>query len=211
VEDLPLVAIFTIERKTDGNWYYNTVILHDPKAKTREFQIDGLTRTTLVQVASLAGLGQRERTPFERVNPDFVSKELDSETGEPTASAISKFLNLSLILGAPAKRPELQGLGPESTKLIQTARALRSSYQAETRKEGKTAVRESVSEAAKSIAGPGLTAIPLRAVLKAFVTGKGGERPLREFALAHDQAAVLSRELSRRNNQSIGRSLGIDL
>jgi len=211
IDEVSLVAFFTLERKTDGNWYYNTVVLDDEKEKTREFQAGGLTRTALVQGTPLAGLVERKRTPFERVNPDFVSKELNPETGEPTTSAICRFLKLSLNLGASDKKQEFQKLSPESQKLIQTARALRQAHHAETRKEGKARLLEAASEASKSIVGPGLTAIPLRAALKAFVTGKGGEHSLREFALAHDRAIARSRELSRGKSQSSSRSLGIDL
>jgi len=211
VDGLPLVAVFTIERKTDGNWYYNTVVLLDEKRKTREFQIDGLTRTVPVQGAPLAGLLERKRTPFERVKSAFVSKELNPETGEPTARAIGQFLDLSLSVGDSTKWGTFRALDPESQKLIHTAKQLREAYHAETRKEGKMRVRESAKGISKSIDGPGQTAISLRAALMAFITGKGGEQPLREFALAHDRAIARSRELLRGKSQSSGHSLGIDL
>jgi len=187
IEKSPMVAVFTAERKTDGVWYYNTVVLHEPKEKTREFQIDGLTRTALVQVASLAGLERSEGEFFERVNPDFVSKELDAETGEPTAAAIRGFIDSSMGTGSSSDE-SFQALSPESKKLIQTARKAREAYRAQTRKEGRARVRECASEAAKAIAGPEEAVISLKAALMAFVTEKGGEQPLREFALAYDHS-----------------------
>jgi len=185
--EIPLVALFTLERKTDGNWYYNTVVLEDSKKKTREFQAGGLTRTALVQGTPLAGLRRSKGELFERVNSDFVSKELDAETGEPTAAAIRRFIDLSMEIGSLSDE-SFQALSPESEKLIQTARNAREAYRAQTRKEGRARVREWASQTARAIVGPEDVVIFLRAALMAFVTEKGGEQPLREFALAYDQA-----------------------
>jgi|GEM_PF-1974548 len=195
IEKSPMVAVFTIERKTDGVWYYNTVVLHETKEKTREFQIDGLTRTALVQVASLAGLEQSKGEVFERVNPDFVSKELDAATGEPTAAAIRRFIDFSMGIGSPSEKESFQALSLESKKLIEAARNAREAYRAQTRKEGRERVRECASEAARAIAGPEEAIISLKAAFMAFVTEKGGEQPLREFALAYGRARTPSNTL----------------
>gem|GEM_PF-3251752 len=83
VDGVPLTAVFTVERKTDGKWYYNTVMrLASEDEKTREFQIGGVTDSS-VQVSPLAGLAEWKREAFERVNPESVSKAVNPKTGEP--------------------------------------------------------------------------------------------------------------------------------
>jgi len=93
VGGVPLVAVFTVERKTDGRWYYNTVMkLASVDEKTREFQIGGVTDKP-VQVSPLAGLREGKREPLVRVNREELSTALNPHTGEPTAQAVRDYEN----------------------------------------------------------------------------------------------------------------------
>ncbi|WP_156469198.1 hypothetical protein, partial [Cephaloticoccus primus] len=90
VGGVPLIAVFTVERKTDGKWYYNTVMrLASENEKTRKFQIGGLTGGP-VQGAPLAGLAEGKRDVLHRVNPESVSKTVDPDTGEPSAEGLAE-------------------------------------------------------------------------------------------------------------------------
>jgi len=90
VDGVELIAIFTILREADGNWYYNTVTVHDAKAESRG-SITEHGRKTEPPTAPFTGLTERVRKPFTRVNRESVSKEINPRTGEPLPSAISDF------------------------------------------------------------------------------------------------------------------------
>jgi len=90
---VPLIAIFTVERKTDRKWYYNTVMkLASVNEKTREFQIGGVTGKP-VQVSPLAGLREGKREPLVRVNREAVCTALNPNTAGPTAQAVRDYGN----------------------------------------------------------------------------------------------------------------------
>ncbi len=82
VEGTPLVAAFTVRHQADGRWYYNAVTLHDPNRKARDSN-GRPDQQAGSSVAPLAGLGEFSRKSLARVNPDAVSKVVDSATGEP--------------------------------------------------------------------------------------------------------------------------------
>jgi len=89
---IPLIAVFTIERKTDADWYYNTVARYAENAKTREFQAGGVTSKP-VQGSPLAGLREGKREPLARVNREAVCSALNPNTAEPTAQAVRDYEN----------------------------------------------------------------------------------------------------------------------
>ena len=84
VAGVPLVAAFTVRHQSDGRWYYNAVTLHDGRKEEAQ---DSYGRPDRQEAdssdAPIAGLREFIRRPLTRVNPDAVSKVLDSETGEP--------------------------------------------------------------------------------------------------------------------------------
>ena len=82
VEGTPLVAAFTVRHQADGRWYYNAVTLHDPNRKARDSN-GRPDQQAGSSVAPLAGLGEFSRKSLARVNPEAVSKVVDSATGEP--------------------------------------------------------------------------------------------------------------------------------
>lgn len=88
VDDVPLVAAFTVRHQSDGRWYYNAVTLHDVNRKERARDSNGRPdhhRSDGSRFAPLAGLHEFSRRSLARVNPDTVSKAVDSKTGEPLA------------------------------------------------------------------------------------------------------------------------------
>lgn len=82
VEGTPLVAAFTVRHQADGRWYYNAVTLHDSNRKARDSN-GRPDQQAGSSVAPLAGLGEFSRKSLARVNPEAVSKVVDSATGEP--------------------------------------------------------------------------------------------------------------------------------
>ncbi len=83
VEGTPLVAAFTVRHQADGRWYYNAVTLHDPNRKARDSNGRPARQDDVSGFAPLAGLGEFSRKSLARVNPEAVSKVVDSATGEP--------------------------------------------------------------------------------------------------------------------------------
>lgn len=86
VDGVPLVAVFTVRHQAGGNWYYNSVVLHDAEEKARSDapkvgndrrSFDGSNSTTV------AGLSEFIRNPLTRVNPNSIKGELNQRTGEP--------------------------------------------------------------------------------------------------------------------------------
>jgi len=98
ISGLPLVAVFTVERKTDGDWYYNTVARYDENAKTREFQASGVTGKP-VQGSPLADLLEGKREPLARVNREALSTAPNPRTGEPTKEAVRDYESLKSVNG----------------------------------------------------------------------------------------------------------------
>lgn len=82
VDDVPLVASFTVRHQSDGKWYYNAVALHDAKEKAQD-SYERPDQQAGSSVAPIAGLSEFIRRPLARVNPDEVSKVVDHATGEP--------------------------------------------------------------------------------------------------------------------------------
>ena len=110
VDGSELIASFSVRQQQDGAWYYNTVTLKDvqnktPVASPRDTPIAG-ERATSANIGvskekaqdsygspgalsrplgetPIAGLSDFIRRPLARVNPEAVSKVVDSATGEP--------------------------------------------------------------------------------------------------------------------------------
>ena len=82
VDGVDLVASFTVRHQSDGQWYYNAVALHDAKEKAQD-SYGRPDQQAGSSVAPLAGLGEFSRKSLARVNPEAVSKVVDSATGEP--------------------------------------------------------------------------------------------------------------------------------
>lgn len=84
VAGVPLVAAFTVRHQSDGRWYYNAVTLHDGRKEEAQ---DSYGRPDRQEAdssdAPIAGLREFIRRPLTRVNPEAVSKVVDSKTGEP--------------------------------------------------------------------------------------------------------------------------------
>ena len=110
VDGSELIASFSVRQQQDGAWYYNTVTLKDvqnktPVASPRDTPIAGERATSANTGVSkekaqdsygspgarsrplgetpIAGLSDFIRRPLARVNPEAVSKVVDSATGEP--------------------------------------------------------------------------------------------------------------------------------
>ncbi|WP_156469145.1 hypothetical protein [Cephaloticoccus primus] len=125
VGGVPLIAVFTVERKTDGKWYYNTVmrLAASEDEKTRKFQIGGMTGKP-VQGTPLAGLAEGKRDVLRRVKAESVSQAVDPDTGAPVAQLTGK--EFARAPGALADRVakwyaknkvskvEVEGVGPVS-------------------------------------------------------------------------------------------------
>lgn len=82
VDGVPLVASFTVRHQSDGQWYYNAVALHDGKEKAQD-SYGRPDQQAGSRFAPIAGLSDFIRRPLARVNPEEVSKVVDSATGEP--------------------------------------------------------------------------------------------------------------------------------
>ncbi len=82
VDGVPLVASFTVRHQSDGQWYYNAVALHDGKEKAQD-SYGRPDQQAGSRFAPIAGLSDFIRRPLARVNPEAVSKVVDSATGEP--------------------------------------------------------------------------------------------------------------------------------
>lgn len=82
IDGHPLVAVMTVRRQPDGDWYYNTVALEDgemrPGGSNRAPDAAGVQ-----EQPTISGLADFVRRPLTRVNPATVSKVVDPETGEP--------------------------------------------------------------------------------------------------------------------------------
>jgi len=80
-----LVAIIAVNRQADGRWYYNTVVVSDPQKKgdpgAYASPRSGVAAVPLGETL-LTGVDSFVRRPFDRVNPDTVSKVVDAN-GEP--------------------------------------------------------------------------------------------------------------------------------
>ena len=110
IDGSELIASFSVRQQQDGAWYYNTVTLKDmqnktPVASPRDTPIAGERATSANTGVSkekaqdsygspgalsrplgetpIAGLSDFIRRPLARVNPEAVSKVVDSATGEP--------------------------------------------------------------------------------------------------------------------------------
>ena len=83
VDDVPLIAAFTVRHQSDGRWYYNAVTLHDAQEKAQDSYGRPDQKATGSRFAPITGLDSFIRQPLRRVNPDSVSKVVDPETGEP--------------------------------------------------------------------------------------------------------------------------------
>jgi hypothetical protein len=78
VDGIDLVAVLTVRRQADGNWYYNTVALEEERP-------GGTNRApgSRQEQPPITGLTEFSRGTLKRVNPDTVSKVVDPDTGEP--------------------------------------------------------------------------------------------------------------------------------
>jgi hypothetical protein len=84
IDGIRLVAVFSVERHSDGRQFYNTVTLENGQEKTPVAS----PRDTPEQIGERAtsantGVDSFIRQQLRRVNPDTVSKVIDQETGEP--------------------------------------------------------------------------------------------------------------------------------
>jgi len=90
---LHLVALFTVRRQKDGDWYYNTTVYDDENNKARDSGGRPERPICLSSDAPIASLACFKRKPLQRVNPQSVSAAINPHTGEPLAAAIDAFLH----------------------------------------------------------------------------------------------------------------------
>lgn len=85
VDEVQLLAAFTVRHQSDGRWYYNAVTLHAGREKGRAQDSYGRPdrRNGGSRFAPIAGLAEFIRRPLVRVNESSVSKVLDPDTLEP--------------------------------------------------------------------------------------------------------------------------------
>ncbi len=83
VDGIELVARITVRHQPDGHWYYNSIALSDRNEKAQDSYGSPGTLSRPLGWTPIAGLDSFIRQPLRRVNPDTVSKVVDTETGEP--------------------------------------------------------------------------------------------------------------------------------
>lgn len=84
VDGVPLIAVFTVRKQTDGNWYYNAVTLHDAKGKAQDSYGRPDAQKAGSSNAPIAGLSEFIRRPLIRVNPESLKGAINPQTGEPS-------------------------------------------------------------------------------------------------------------------------------
>ena len=82
VDEVPMVAAFTVRHQSDGKWYYNAATLHDADKKARD-SYGRPDHRSGSSFAPISGLEDFIRRPLVRVNPTDVSEAVDPGTGEP--------------------------------------------------------------------------------------------------------------------------------
>ena len=85
VDGMNLVAVFSVRRQPDGQWYYNTVTVADAGQEKRPGSYASPAAGSSQGQTPITGLADFVRHPLSRVNPAEVSKAVDPTTGEPQA------------------------------------------------------------------------------------------------------------------------------
>jgi len=177
----------------------------------------GAVAATLAGKRSVKGNGAMRKVllGIYAVNSNRVSREIDAETSEPLPEPINSFLDLMRaqrveVFSLEAPSP-YRSLSAELQDIIYLAKQTRRVARSAANEEVKAGAMTRLGEGIEAVTGPGLTAIPLKRILLAFVLRQCSERHLIKAATEHDRAVALSREISRGKSQTIGHSLGIDL
>jgi len=206
IERVPLIAVFNVERRSNGEWYYNSAARWDPENEmTRRFRIGGLTNS-LVQGAPRAGLGDSRRRFFARVKPSSVSKEV-GHLGEPTLAAIGHFCDRNANLHTIASQVLEQEV---LNRLTERAWGIRRQFRSAENNEIRREALEAIKTAAEEFSGAALTTILLKRALVDFVTGKCKAKELDKAIADHFRGNLIRAELYRgRPNRDGLRDLGI--